>query len=237
MILNLKNVNAFYGNSHILFDVDLGVEEADSVCILGRNGVGKSTTLKSIIGLLSAKNRASVTGSIQFDGKELVKMPPYKISRAGIGYVPQGRQIFPTLSTKENLLIAAKPGPDGSTFWNIDKIYELFPNLKNRESIMGNRLSGGEQQMLAIARGLMQNPKLLLLDEITEGLAPIVVDELVEIVARLRSFNVSILVAEQNVHFAMDVSRYCYIIEKGRVVYSGETAKIPQDVIEQYLGT
>jgi branched-chain amino acid transport system ATP-binding protein len=237
MNLSLKDVNAFYGSSHILFDVNFEVEQGDSVCILGRNGVGKSTTLKSIMGLMKAKNHASVTGSIQFDGKELVKLPPYRISRAGLAYVPQGRQIFPTLTTKENLLLAAKAGPDGSSFWDIEKIYELFPNLKNRESVKGNRLSGGEQQMLAIARGLMQNPKMLLLDEITEGLAPIVVDELVEIVERLRSYNVSILLAEQNIRFAMDVSRYCYIIEKGSVVYSGETASIPHSVIEQYLGT
>lgn len=237
MNLSLKDVNAFYGSSHILFDVNFEVKQGDSVCILGRNGVGKSTTLKSIMGLMKAKNHASVTGSIQFDGKELVKLPPYRISRAGLAYVPQGRQIFPTLTTKENLLLAAKTGPDGSSTWSIEKIYELFPNLKNRESVKGNRLSGGEQQMLAIARGLMQNPKMLLLDEITEGLAPIVVDELVEIVERLRSYNVSILLAEQNIRFAMDVSRYCYIIEKGSVVYSGETASIPRSVIEQYLGT
>lgn len=237
MILELKDVNAFYGSSHILFNLNLGVEEGDSVCILGRNGVGKSTTLKSIIGQMNAKNHSSVTGSIKFDGKELVKMPPYKISRAGIAYVPQGRQIFPTLTTKENLLIAAKTGVDGSKLWNLDKIYELFPSLKNRENVKGNRLSGGEQQMLAIARGLMQNPKMMLLDEITEGLAPIVVDELVDVVERLRSYDVSILVAEQNVQFAMSVSRYCYIIEKGSVVYSGETAKIPKNVIEQFLGT
>ncbi len=236
MILKLHDVNAYYGSSHILFDMDLEVEEGDSVCILGRNGVGKSTTLKSIMGLLNPKNHASVTGSIMFQGQELVKKPTYKISRAGVGYVPQGRQIFPTLSTKENLLLAAKAGPDGSRFWDLDKIYELFPSLKNRESVKGARLSGGEQQMLAIARGLMQNPKLLLLDEITEGLAPIVVDELVEVVERLRSYNVSILVAEQNVRFAMSVSRHCYIIEKGSVVYYGETAKIPPEIIEQYLG-
>lgn len=237
MILKLQDVNSYYGVSHILFDVNMEVEEGDSVCILGRNGVGKSTTLKSIMGLLSPKNHASVTGSISFQGQELVKMPTYKISRSGIAYVPQGRQIFPTLSTKENLLLAAKAGPDGSRFWDLEKIYELFPNLKSRESVKGCRLSGGEQQMLAIARGLMQNPKLLLLDEITEGLAPIVVDELVEVVERLRSYNVSILVAEQNIRFAMSVSRRCYIIEKGSVVYSGETAKIPPEIIGQYLGT
>lgn len=237
MILELDKVNSFYGNSHILFDVCMGVEEGDSVCILGRNGVGKSTTLKSIMGLLSTRNHASVNGSIKFEGKEITKLAPHTISRAGIAYVPQGRQIFPTLSTKENLLIAAKPAPDGSVTWNIDKIYELFPSLKSRETVKGNRLSGGEQQMLAIARGLMQNPRLLLLDEITEGLAPIVVEELVRVIAQLRSYKVSILTAEQNVKFAMEVSRDCYIIEKGSVVYHGESAAIPNEIINQYLGT
>ncbi len=236
MILELKDVNSYYGNSHILFDMSMHINEGDSVCILGRNGVGKSTTLKSIIGLLSPKNHASVTGSIIFNGKEIVKTPPYKISRMGIGYVPQGRQIFPTLSTKENLMIALKAGPDGSKFWDLNKIYDLFPSLKERENVKGNRLSGGEQQMLAIARGLMQNPKLLLLDEITEGLAPIVVNELVEVVQKLRSFGVSILVAEQNVAFAMQVSQYCYIIEKGSVVHSDQIENIGQTVIDQYLG-
>lgn len=236
MILELKDVNSYYGNSHILFNMNLSVEEGQSVCILGRNGVGKSTTLKSIIGLLSAKNHASVTGSILFNGVDIVKKPAYKISRMGIGYVPQGRLIFPTLTTKENLQIASKPGPDGTKYWTIEKIYELFPSLKSRENIKGNRLSGGEQQMLAIARGLMQNPKLLLLDEITEGLAPIVVNELVDVVKKLREYGVSVLVAEQNIAFAMQVSEYCYIIEKGSVVYSDKTENIDKAVIDQYLG-
>lgn len=235
MILKIKDLNSFYGNSHILFDLNLEVEKGDSVCILGRNGVGKSTTMKSIIGQMSARNHCSVKGSIEFEGTELTKLRPYKIVRSGISYVPQGRMIFPTLSTKENLIISQRKGANGEDDWPLERIYDLFPNLANRENVMGNRLSGGEQQMLAIARALVQNPKLLLLDEITEGLAPIVVDELGEVIQKLRASDVSILVAEQNVKFAMAVSKYCYIIEKGTVVYHSLTKDIPKEIINEYL--
>ncbi len=235
-ILELKNVNSYYGESQILFNMSLKVNKSDSVCILGRNGVGKSTTMKSIMGLLNRKSHGKVEGSIQYMGKELIGMPSFKISRAGLGYVPQGRHIFPTLSTKENLIIAERKGIDGKQYWNFDKIYELFPRLKERENFKGGRLSGGEQQMLTVARGLMQNPNLLLLDEITEGLAPIVVKELADIINELRKQGVTILVAEQNVKFALAVSTYCYIIEKGTVVYEGKTAEIPHEVFSEYLG-
>jgi len=150
--------------------------------------------------------------------------------------VPQGRHIFPTLSVKENLLIAERKGADGSQDWTIERIYELFPRLKERETFKGGRLSGGEQQMLTIARGLMQNPTLLLLDEITEGLAPIVVNELGEIINTLRQNGVTILLAEQNVNFALAVSTDCYIMEKGEIVYHGATADTPKEVFSKYLG-
>ena len=210
MMLELKNVNSFYGESHIVFDMNLSVEEGASVCILGRNGVGKSTTMKSIVGLLNPKNGCSVNG------------------RLGMAYVPQGRHIFPTLTTKENLLIAERKGVDGSDHWNLDTVYELFPRLKERENSLGSKLSGGEQQMLTIARGLMQNPKMLLLDEITEGLAPSVV---------LQKSDVTVFLAEQSVKFALSISQYCYIIEKGTVVYSGRSDAIPKETFERYLGT
>lgn len=235
MILTLDKINSFYGDSQILFDLSLEVEKGDSVCILGRNGVGKSTTMKTIIGQMNSKNHASYSGDIVFDGKSLNKVPPFKIIRAGISYVPQGRHIFPTLTTLENLLVS-DTSKSKEKQWTLEKIYELFPRLKERESILGSRLSGGEQQMLAIARGLIQNPKLLLLDEITEGLAPIVVDELAEVISKLREEGVSIFTAEQNVKFALKVSRYCYIMEKGSVVYHGESASIPAEIIEKYLG-
>lgn len=235
-IMELKNVNSFYGESQILFDLSLQVPKAESVCILGRNGVGKSTTMKSIMGLLNPKSHGKVTGSIRYDSTELVGAPSYKVARGGIAYVPQGRHIFPTLTTRENLLIAERKGVDGKQEWTIDRIYELFPRLKERENFKGGRLSGGEQQMLTVARGLMQNPKLLLLDEITEGLAPIVVNELGEIINRLRQNNVTILLAEQNVNFALAVSSQCYIMEKGSIVYHGTTADTPKAVFAQYLG-
>lgn len=236
MILKLRDVNAFYGASQILFGVDFEVEEADSVCVLGRNGVGKSTMMKSIVGNLNPKDKSLVTGSIDYCGQELVGLPSYRIARKGIAYVPQGRHIFPTLTTRENLLMAERPAEGQELPWNLERVYELFPRLKERETFLGGRLSGGEQQMLTIARGLMQNPRLLLLDEITEGLAPIVVKELGEIIASLRRQNVTILLAEQNVNFALSASRKCYIMEKGHIVYSGLTAEIPKEVLSEYLG-
>lgn len=235
-ILKLSQVNAYYGESQILFHLDLEVHASDSVCILGRNGVGKSTTMKSIMGQLNPKNHSKVTGSMDYMGKQLVGAQSYQISRYGIGYVPQGRHIFPTLSTKENLVIAERKGTDGKQDWTIERIYELFPRLKERENFKGGRLSGGEQQMLTVARGLMQNPSLLLLDEITEGLAPIVVDELGNVINELRKNGVTILLAEQNVNFALAVSNYCYIMEKGSIVYHGATKEIPKEVFSQYLG-
>ena len=236
MILQLNGVNAFYGASQILFGVNVEVEEADSVCVLGRNGVGKSTMMKSIVGNLNPKEKSLVTGSIRYCGDELVGLPAYRIARKGIAYVPQGRHIFPTLTTRENLVMAERKAQAGENAWNLERVYELFPRLKERESFLGGRLSGGEQQMLTIARGLMQNPRLLLLDEITEGLAPIVVKELGEIIASLRRQNVTILLAEQNVNFALSASRKCYIMEKGHIAYGGLTAEIPKEVLNQYLG-
>lgn len=236
MILEINHLNSFYGSSQILFDMNLKVDTAESVCVLGRNGVGKSTTMKSIVGLLNPRNKSHIEGEINYCGKNLAGMPSYRIARQGIAYVPQGRHIFPTLSVKENILIAERKGVDGSQEWNIDRIYETFPRLKERENFKGGRLSGGEQQMLTIARGLMQNPKLLLLDEITEGLAPIIVNELQEIIQNLRKQNVTILLAEQNVNFALGTSNRTYIIEKGTVVYEGVTAEIPKEILSQYLG-
>ena len=222
--------------SQILFGLELEVKKSESVCILGRNGVGKSTTMKSIMGQLNPKAHSRVTGSMKYLDRELVGLPSYQVSRAGIAYVPQGRHIFPTLTTKENLLIAERNGTDGKKEWTIERIYELFPRLKERENFKGGRLSGGEQQMLTVARGLMQNPDLLLLDEITEGLAPIVVEELGSVINELRKNGVTILLAEQNVNFALAVSNDCYIIEKGKVVYHGATKETPKDVFSRYLG-
>jgi branched-chain amino acid transport system ATP-binding protein len=236
MILKISNLEAFYGLSQVLFGLNIEVHEGSVVCILGRNGVGKSTTLKCIMGLLNPKLGSETRGSIVFRGSELVGLPSYKLARKGIAYVPQGRRIFPKLTVKENLLIAERTGVDGEKFWNLDRIYELFPRLKERETSRGDKLSGGEQQMLAIARGLMQNPKLLIMDEIIEGLAPIIVEELTQVMKELRKQGITILLAEQSVKFALEVSDRCYIIEKGEVVYTGDSDSIPSDVLIRHIG-
>jgi branched-chain amino acid transport system ATP-binding protein len=178
-----------------------------------------------------------LSGHVKFNGAEIGGVPPYKISRLGIAYVPQGRHIFPNLTTKENLLISARKSDHSATEWTIQRIYDLFPVLKNRENSKGRSLSGGEQQMLCIARGLMQNPKILLMDEIFEGLAPIIIRELLEVVQQLKKSGVSILLAEQGVKSAMEIGSRCYILEKGQVVYGGSTAELSQEVILKYLGT
>jgi branched-chain amino acid transport system ATP-binding protein len=232
MILEVLQLTASYGASQILFGIDFQLGRAETVCIMGRNGVGKTTTMRTIMGVLKP-----VGGTVRFDGIDIGGMPPHKISRLGIAYVPQGRLIFPNLTTKENLLIGARGGDHGASEWTIQRIYDIFPVLKNRESFKGGRLSGGEQQMLSVARGLMQNPKLLLMDEIFEGLAPMVIQEIMRVVNRLKESGISILISEQSLKFATEIGGRCYILEKGQVVYSGSTAELPQEVIVKYLGT
>lgn len=236
MILELKDVHAYYKDSHVLFGMNFGVEEGQSVCLLGRNGAGKTTTLKSVMGMMSQRNHCSMQGSINFNGQNIAGMETFKIAQLGIGYVPQGRHIFSKLTVKENLEIAERKAKDGQKPWDMERIFELFPRLKERLNFMGTSLSGGEQQMLAVARGLMSNPKLLLLDEITEGLAPIIVDELVEIIDELRRQKVTVLIAEQNMKFALRVSDDCCILEKGQVVYHDKTNDIPLETYKKYLG-
>lgn len=232
MLLSVEQLTTSYGASQILFGINLQVDQGETVCILGRNGVGKTTSIKSIDGICRPRS-----GSIKFNGREIAGLPSYKISRLGIAYIPQGRRIFPNLSTRENLLIAARKGDNPDIHWDLQKIYKLFPVLKERENFRGRSLSGGEQQMLTIARGLMQNPRLLLMDEISEGLAPLIINELEQIIQELKKSRVSILLAEQNIKFAIAVSSRCYILEKGQVVYGGNTAEMPKDIISKYLGT
>ena len=229
-VLELQQVESGYGISQILFGMNVKVEAGESVCLLGRNGVGKSTTMRTIMGELK-----NMSGKILFSGENIASAQPYSICRKGISYVPQGRHVFPNLTTKENLIVAQKKGPTGECDWDLERVYGLFPRLKERENSFGGHLSGGEQQMLTIARGLMQNPKLLLLDEITEGLAPVVVEELVDVIHKLQQAGVSILLAEQSVKFALAVSERCYILEKGAVAYEGNSKEIPQEVFQKYL--
>lgn len=231
MILEARQLKASYGASQILFGIDFQLAKAETVCILGRNGVGKTTTMKTVMGVLKPAG-----GSVRFNGLDIGGMAPYRISRLGIAYVPQGRQIFPNLTTKENLLIAARKGNGMASEWTIQSIYDIFPVLKNREDFKGRSLSGGEQQMLSIGRGLMQNPQLLLLDEVFEGLAPLVIQEIMKVVKQLKESGISILVSEQSVKFAREIGGRCYILEKGQVVYNGNTTQLPEEIVLQYLG-
>jgi branched-chain amino acid transport system ATP-binding protein len=220
--LLLEDVHTFYGTSHILFGVSLEVKPGECVCLLGRNGVGKTTTLKTIMGLAHAKE-----GKINYKGRSLVGVPPYRIARMGVGYVPDERLIFPDLTVRENLEIAAKPPVEGKIApWTVDKIYELFPTLAPLDRRPAGYLSGGEQQMLTCGRTLMGNPSLMLLDEPVEGLAPVVVQEIVKQIKQLKTMGLTILFAEQNVSFATEISDRAYVIEGGRVRYEGTMADL-----------
>ena len=231
--LELSSVHTHYATSHILFDVSLEVKQGESVCLLGRNGAGKTTTLKSIMSLAQAS-----AGSIRFNGAELVGRPPYEIARLGVGYVPDERLIFPDLTVRENLEIAVKKGAAGAPAnWTVERIYELFPVLAPLDARLGGYLSGGEQQMLTIGRTLMGNPSLLLLDEPVEGVAPVVVQELTRQIKRLKTMGLTILFAEQNMHFATQISDRAYVIEKGRIRYQGTMGELVanEEVKAKYL--
>jgi branched-chain amino acid transport system ATP-binding protein len=221
MIIEIKGVHTYYGTSHILFGVSLEVQEGETVCLLGRNGAGKTTTLRSIIGLTPPRS-----GSIQFKGEEITGKAPYVISRQGIGFVPEDRRIFPSLSVREQLEVARKAGVGN---WTVEKVYELFPQLKNLEKHMGNQLSGGEQQMLTIARTLMGNPELLLLDEPSEGLAPLVVDDLMEQIRKLKREKIALLLSEMGLGFAVELSDRAYVIDKGQIQWSGTCSELQKD--------
>ncbi len=231
MILEVSRIDTFYGTSHILQDVSLSVQEGEVVALLGRNGVGKTTTLRSIIGL-SPPSR----GSVLFLGKEICRIPPYEIARRGVAYVPDDYRIFPDLTAEENLEIARRlSGREGH--WNRDRVLELFPKLGELLSSKGSHLSGGEKKMLGIGRALMANPSLLLLDEPSEGLAPLVVANLIEVLGKIRKQGVTILLADQNLKFCRVVCNRGYILEKGRVQYEGEMEAIwnDEEIIRKYL--
>ena len=227
-MLRLENVHAFYGKSHILHGVSLEVGEGEVVGILGRNGVGKTTTLKSIIGLVERK------GLIEFNGQDISRLPPYRIARLGIGYVPQGRMIFPELTVMENLLVGTKEEKPET----LKEIFDLFPRLEERKTQIAGTLSGGEQQMLAIARALMLEPELILMDEPTEGLMPIMVSRIKEVVHEINERGVSVLLVEQNAKMALDTVERVYIMEKGMIKYHSpsQDLKQNQDVLVRYLG-
>jgi len=231
-MLEINDIHTWYGDSYVLQGVSMEVKDATVVALLGRNGMGKTTTIRSIIGLTPPRK-----GSIVFNGKETVGMPSYEIARLGIGLVPQGRMIFASLSVTENLTMAARTGNKKDP-WTLEKVYELFPRLKERTKNKGNLLSGGEQQMLTIARALMTNPDLIMMDEPSEGLAPIVVQEVYRVIERLKAAGQSILLVEQDFGMAMSVADYAYIMSKGSIVYSSK----PEELIDNekvkttYLG-
>jgi branched-chain amino acid transport system ATP-binding protein len=233
-ILQVEKINTFYGLSHILFDVSLEINKGETVCLLGRNGVGKSTTLKSIIGLSRPRS-----GRIQFCGQEIGHVKTHRIAHLGIGYVPEDRIIFPDLTVYENLDMGIKrKGILREGGWTLDKIYEIFPVLKERRKQEGGTLSGGEQQMLTIARTLMGNPVLLLLDEPSEGLAPLVIKELYQQIGLLRDSGMAILLCEMKCDYGLAMSETAYILEKGHICWSGSNEMLKQqpEVIKEFLG-
>jgi branched-chain amino acid transport system ATP-binding protein len=228
--LRISDLHSFYGESHILHGVDLTVNRGEVVTLLGRNGAGRTTTLKSILGLVGKR-----TGSIVINGVEVVNLPPHAIARLGIGYCPEERGIFASLSCEENLLLPPEIGSGGMS---IDEIYEMFPNLAERKNSQGTRLSGGEQQMLAVARILRTGAKMLLLDEISEGLAPVIVQSLARMIRMLREKGFTIVMVEQNFRFAAPLADRFYVMEHGRIVESVDAAELDKkmDVLREYLG-
>ena len=231
-MLKLDAVQTYYGNSHILQGVSLEVAAGETVTLLGRNGAGKTTTLRSIMGLTPARG-----GHITFEGRDMTRERTHKIARAGLAFVPSGRRIFSELTVRENLLLYLRAGTDGQSKWSIDRVYELFPKLAELDRRKAGFLSGGEQQMLKLGRSLVANPKMLLLDELTEGLAPTIVDHLGEWLKLLKHEGFSMLICEQNALFALDLADRGYIIEKGRVRHSGSAADLRgSDEVMQYLG-
>ena len=230
-MLAVEGIHTFYGLSHILFGVSLRVEPGEVVCLLGRNGAGKTTTMKSIMGLTPPKQ-----GSIRFKDEDITGRQPYLLARKGIAYVPDDRRIFADLTVRENLEIAERKG-SGAEGWDMGRVFELFPALKNIQSRKGGCLSGGEQKMLAIARALMGNPELLLLDEPTEGLAPVLVRALEEQVRSLKEVGLTVFLAEQNVRSALRLSDRGYIIDNGQIRYQGSVQELREneEVRKKYL--
>ena len=231
-MLKVSGIHSYYGQAHILSDVSLDVGGGEVVVLLGRNGAGKSTTLKSIIGLVRPER-----GTIEFQGQRIERAAPYRIARMGLGYVPEERRIFTDLTVLENLEVGRQAPRAGAPTWDFDKIGALFPNLREMPDRPGGRMSGGEQQMLTIARTLMGNPLCMLLDEPSEGVAPVIVDQMVEAIRGLRRAGVAVLLSEQNLHFAMEVADRAYIIEKGAIRFAGSMAELHAnaEVQTQYL--
>lgn len=230
-MLELRDIHTYYDDSHILQGVSLRIAPGETIALLGRNGAGKSTTINSVIGFVPPRR-----GQVVFREQDVTRLASHHKARMGMGLVPQGRRIFPALTVRENITLAARPGRNGG--WNLDRIYHTFPSLRERSSHRGDQLSGGEQQMLAFARALMTNPSLLLLDEPSEGLAPLLVAEIGRIVGELRTQGLSILLVEQNLTLALDVSDRVYVMNRGQIVFEGTPAALRADpqVTHKFLG-
>ena len=220
-MLRVENLHSYYGRAHILQDVGFELPAGELLVLLGRNGAGKSTTMKSIMGLVRPAR-----GRVSFAGRDITRLEPYRVARLGLGYVPEERRIFTDLTVLENLEVGRQPAREGRPAWTAERLFAVFPNLATLRDRPGGRMSGGEQQMLTIARTLMGNPRLLLLDEPSEGLAPVIVEQMASTVAALRREGVTILLAEQNLHFAARVATRAAIIEKGRIVYTGAISEL-----------
>lgn len=231
-MLQVRDLHAYYGRAHILHGVSLEAGAGEVVALLGRNGAGKSTVMKTIMGLVPAAG-----GEVTFDGRRIERLQPYRIARLGLGYVPEDRRIFTELSVMENLAVGLQPPRPNAPSWTEDKLFALFPNLANMRERPGGRMSGGEQQMLTIARTLMGNPRCVLLDEPSEGLAPIIVEQMARSIHALKGEGLSVLLSEQNLHFSQAVADRAYIIEKGQIRFGGSMAELTADASlrEQYL--
>ena len=232
-MLEINGLETAYGQSQVLFGMELNVGKGEVVTLLGRNGMGKTTTLHSVMGLVPSRS-----GNIRFQGQELLELPSYQIAKTGLSLVPEGRQIFPNLTVLENLVATASNRSQSENPWNLDQVFDLFPRLPNRIHHMGNQLSGGEQQMLAIGRALMTNPKLLILDEATEGLAPLIRNEIWNCVSSLKTAGQSILLVDKNIDALTRIADRHYIIEKGKVVWDGTSSELQgdQDLQHRFLG-
>lgn len=230
-MLSVSDLVTHYGHSQALYGVNLSLDAGEVVTLLGRNGMGKTTTINSIMGIVQ-----KTSGRVQFEGTDISSFPSYKVAKLGIGLVPEGRQIFPNLTTHENLIATARE--DISKVWSVERIYDLFPELAERKYSMGNLLSGGEQQMLAIGRALMTNPKLMILDEATEGLAPLIRKKIWESLDRIRADGLAILIIDKNLKDLMKLADRHHIVNRGQVVWSGTSQELQRsaDIRTQYLG-